>query len=108
MRKRKYSDSHTFFALYESNLLMRRRQAETLLGRSVRNTSTVSYRNTSCFILFSQFNPSNGNDYRMKDGNYSVIWFDDFKQLLPYDTYFIANEFFNVYPIHKFQVKLIS
>jgi hypothetical protein len=36
LRQRKYSDSYTFFALYETNPLMRRRQAETLLGRSVR------------------------------------------------------------------------
>ncbi|CAF3655765.1 unnamed protein product [Rotaria sordida] len=83
LKKYKYSNTHTFFALYEKNLLMRQRQAETLLGRS--------------------FNPLIANDYRIKDGNYSLIWFDDFKQLLSYDTYFIANEFFNVYPIHKFQ-----
>lgn len=31
----KYSDAYTFFAIYETNLIMRRRQAETLLGRSV-------------------------------------------------------------------------
>jgi SAM-dependent MidA family methyltransferase len=35
LKERKYSHSHTFFALYETNHLMRRRQAETLLGRSV-------------------------------------------------------------------------
>jgi predicted AAA+ superfamily ATPase len=35
LRKRKYSDTHTFIALYEASPLMRRRQAETLLGRSV-------------------------------------------------------------------------
>jgi hypothetical protein len=33
------------------------------------------------------------------------MWIDDFKQLLAKDTYFIADEFFNTYPIHKFQVK---
>ncbi|CAF3696380.1 unnamed protein product [Adineta steineri] len=83
LKQRKYSDSYTFFAIYEMNPLMRRRQAETLLGRS--------------------FNPLIANDYRVKDGNYSLIWFDDMKQLLSNNTYFIANEFFNVYPIHKFQ-----
>ena len=35
LRKRKYSDTNTSFALYEASPLMRRRQAETLLGRSV-------------------------------------------------------------------------
>jgi SAM-dependent MidA family methyltransferase len=35
LRKRKYSDTHTSVALYEASPLMRRRQAETLLGRSV-------------------------------------------------------------------------
>jgi SAM-dependent MidA family methyltransferase len=83
LRQRKYVHAYTFFALYETNPLMRRRQAEILLGRS--------------------FNPLIANDYRIKNGNYSVIWIDDFKQLLPFDTYFIANEFFNIYPIHKFQ-----
>ncbi|CAF0890222.1 unnamed protein product [Rotaria sp. Silwood1] len=83
LKKHKYSHTHTFFALYENNLHMRRRQAETLLGRS--------------------FNPLVANDYRIKDGNYSLIWIDDFKQLLPHDTYIIANQFFDVYPIHKFQ-----
>ncbi|CAF4339220.1 unnamed protein product [Rotaria socialis] len=83
LRREKYSHSHTFFALYETNPLMRRCQAETLLGRS--------------------FNPLIANDYRIKDGNYSLIWIDEFKQLLHNDTYFIANEFFDTYPIHKFQ-----
>ncbi|CAF2163809.1 unnamed protein product [Rotaria magnacalcarata] len=83
LRQEKYSHSHTFFALYETNPLMRRCQAEILLGRS--------------------FNPLIANDYRIKDGNYSLIWIDDFKQLLHNDTYFIANEFFDTYPIHKFQ-----
>ena len=41
----------------------------------------------------------------MKESDYSLIWIDDFKQLLPYDTYFLANEFFNAYPVHKFQVE---
>ncbi|UJR10386.1 hypothetical protein I4U23_014591 [Adineta vaga] len=83
LKQNRYSYRFTFFAIYETNPLMRRRQAETLLGRS--------------------FNPLIANDYRVKDGDYSLIWIDDFKQLLPHDTYFLANEFFNVYPIHKFQ-----
>ena len=59
-------------------------------------------------FVFGQFNPVIANDYRVKNGGYSVIWIDDFKQLLPYDTYFIATEFFNVYPVHKFQVEFIE
>ena len=35
LRQQKYSHTHTFLAIYENNPLMRRRQAETLLGRSV-------------------------------------------------------------------------
>ncbi len=35
LRQRKYVHAYTFFALYETNPLMRRRQAEILLGRSV-------------------------------------------------------------------------
>jgi hypothetical protein len=35
LRQRKYSNAYTFVALYETNPLMRRRQAETILGRSV-------------------------------------------------------------------------
>jgi hypothetical protein len=34
-KKRNYSDTNTFIALYEASPLMRRRQAETLLDRSV-------------------------------------------------------------------------
>jgi len=45
------------------------------------------------------------NDYRIPDGNYSLIWIDDLKQLHSRNTYFIANELFDAYPIHKFQVK---
>jgi hypothetical protein len=35
LKKQKYSNTHTFFALYESSPRMRRLQAQTLLGRSV-------------------------------------------------------------------------
>ena len=35
LSKRKYSDNETSIALYEASPLMRRRQAETLLGQSV-------------------------------------------------------------------------
>ncbi|CAF4608075.1 unnamed protein product, partial [Rotaria magnacalcarata] len=35
LEKRKYSDKNTFIALYEASELMRKRQAETLLGQSV-------------------------------------------------------------------------
>lgn len=35
LRKRKYSDENTFIALYEASPLMRQRQAQILLGRSV-------------------------------------------------------------------------
>lgn len=35
LRKRKYPDAHTCIALYEASALMRRRQAESLLNRSV-------------------------------------------------------------------------
>lgn len=58
------------------------------------------------FFLFRKFNPSITNVYRIKDGNYSIIWIDDFKQLLPNDTYFLISEFFTNYPIHKFQVEI--
>ena len=44
-------------------------------------------------------------DYRMPNSNYSLKWIDDLKQLNTYSTYFIANELFDAYPIHKFQVK---
>lgn len=44
------------------------------------------------------------NDYRTKEGGFSLLWIDDFKQLLHNQTYFIATEFFGNYPIHKFQV----
>jgi len=45
------------------------------------------------------------DDYRIPDGNYSLIWIDDLKQLHSHNTYFITNELFDAYPIHKFQVK---
>ncbi|CAF1088245.1 unnamed protein product [Adineta ricciae] len=83
LHENRYSYRFTFFAIYETNPLMRRRQAQTLLGRT--------------------FDPLIANDYRVKDGNYSLVWIDDFKQLLSNDTYFLAMDFFNVYPIHKFQ-----
>jgi len=35
LRKRNYSNTNTSFALYEASPLMRKRQAETLLGQSV-------------------------------------------------------------------------
>jgi SAM-dependent MidA family methyltransferase len=55
--------------------------------------------------LFYKFDPIITNDYRIPDGNYSLIWIDDLKQLHSHNTYFIANELFDAYPIHKFQVK---
>ncbi|CAF1264061.1 unnamed protein product [Adineta steineri] len=83
LRKRKYSDKHTFIALYEASPLMRRRQAELLLNRS--------------------FDPIITNEYRIPDINYSLVWIDDLKQLQSRTTYFITNELFDAYPIHKFQ-----
>ncbi|UJR35579.1 hypothetical protein I4U23_028332 [Adineta vaga] len=83
LRKRKYSDAHTSIALYEASPLMRRRQAEILLNRS--------------------FDPIILNDYRIPDGNYSLIWIDNLNQLHSQKTYFITNELFDAYPIHKFQ-----
>ncbi|CAF0937151.1 unnamed protein product [Adineta ricciae] len=83
LRKRKYVDAHTSIALYEASALMRRRQAETLLHRS--------------------FDPVISNDYRIPDGNYSLMWIDDLKQLQARKTYFVTNELFDAYPIHKFQ-----
>lgn len=43
-------------------------------------------------------------DYRVSDGNYILRWIDDLKQLKSENTYFITNELFDAYPIHKFQV----
>ncbi|CAF0759217.1 unnamed protein product [Rotaria sordida] len=83
LKKRNYSDKNTFIALYEASPLMRRRQAETLFGRS--------------------FDPFITHDYRIPNSNYSLVWIDDLKQLKSYNTYFIANELFDAYPIHKFQ-----
>lgn len=101
MKEEKYREMHTFFALYEPNRLMRRRQAETLLGRSVKRTfEFVSNR----FSFPFQFDPSIANDYRIPDGNYSVIWIDQFKQLLDGPTFFLVHEYLNSFPIHKFHV----
>ncbi|CAF1665886.1 unnamed protein product [Rotaria magnacalcarata] len=83
LEKRKYSDKNTFIALYEASELMRKRQAETLLGQSV--------------------DPVINTDYRIPNSNYSLKWIDDLKQLNSRNTYFIANELFDAYPIHKFQ-----
>ena len=44
------------------------------------------------------------NDYRIPDGDYSLKWIDDLKQLKSENTYFVTNELFDAYPIHKFQV----
>jgi len=44
------------------------------------------------------------NDYRISDGDYSLKWIDDLKQLKPENTYFVTNELFDAYPIHKFKV----
>ena len=44
------------------------------------------------------------NEYRIPNDNYPLIWIDDLKQLKPYPTYFVTNELFDAYPIHKFQV----
>lgn len=62
-----------------------------------------SNRIPTCF-LFYKFDPIITNDYRIPDGNYSLRWIDDIKQLHSHNTYFIANELFDAYPIHKFQV----
>lgn len=83
LKKRKYSDIHTSVALFEASALMRRRQAEALLGQV--------------------FDPVVTNEYRIPDGNYVLKWIDDFKQLSSQQTYFITNELFDAYPIHKFQ-----
>ena len=55
-------------------------------------------------FLFDKFDPILNNDYRIPDGNYSLIWIDDLKQLHSRNTYFVTNELFDAYPIHKFQV----
>jgi hypothetical protein len=82
---------------------MRQRQAETLLGRSVIQTSFL--KNQFTIFFFDKFDPIVTNDYRIPDGNYSLKWIDDLKQLHSQNTYFITNELFDAYPIHKFQVK---
>ena len=53
----------------------------------------------------NKIDPIITNEYRIPDGNYSIKWIDDLKQLQSSNTYFIANELFDAYPIHKFQVK---
>lgn len=54
--------------------------------------------------FFSQIEPVIMNDYRISDGDYSLKWIDDLKQLKSENTYFVTNELFDAYPIHKFQV----
>ena len=54
--------------------------------------------------FFSQIEPVIMNDYRIFDGDYSLKWIDDLKQLKPENTYFVTNELFDAYPIHKFKV----
>ena len=44
------------------------------------------------------------DNYRIPNINYSLTWIDDLKQLNSHNTYFIANELFDAYPVHKFQV----
>jgi SAM-dependent MidA family methyltransferase len=56
------------------------------------------------FFIY-KFDPIIQHEYRIPDGNYSLIWIDDLKQLQSSNTYFITNELFDAYPIHKFQVK---
>jgi hypothetical protein len=56
------------------------------------------------FLLLLQFDPMIAHDYRISDGNYSLKWIDNLKQLHANQTCFIANELFDAYPIHKFQV----
>lgn len=34
-----------------------------------------------------------------------MIWIDNLKQLKASPTYFVSNELFDAYPIHKFQVR---
>ena len=84
---------------------MRRRQAETLLGQSVIQTLLLSIKLEKKLFLFNKFDPIITNDYQISDGNYSLKWIDDLKQLQSCNTYFLANELFDAYPIHKFQVK---
>ena len=36
------------------------------------------------------------------------MWIDELKQLRSHRTYFIANELFDAYPIHKFQVSVVN
>lgn len=56
-------------------------------------------------FLSSQFDPVISNEYRTSNDNYSLIWIDNLKQLKPSLTYFVTNELFDAYPIHKFQVR---
>lgn len=95
---------HTYFVLYEPNPLMRRRQAETILGRSVVKKSFQNETTKIVNFSFVQFDPALFSDYRIKPGQFSLIWTDNFKQLLKMNTYFIGLEFFNSYPVHKFHV----
>ena len=103
LKENKFRQMHTFFALYEPNRLMRRRQAETLLGRSVNSVET-SFSSSSNGFFFSQFDPLLANDYRLPESNFSLIWIDQLKQLLAGPTFFIVHEYLNTFPIHKFHV----
>ena len=84
---------------------MRQRQAQTLLGRSVIRWTFLRNAPLTSPPLCFQFDPVIAEEYRITDGNYSLKWIDDLKQLLPKQTYFVANELFDAYPIHKFQVR---
>jgi hypothetical protein len=77
------------------------------IAQSIGNMILSEYaRQLDCYssISIAKFDPLIGNHYQTSIGNYSLIWFDDFKQLLRSNTFFIVHDFFNVYPIHKFQV----
>lgn len=73
---------------------MRCRQAKNLLGQNECETINVE--------------PHVLQEYRTVDGDYPIRWLDNLKDLDGMFTFFVTNELFDAYPIHKFQVGVID